>query len=649
MTSKETTLSQKSFNAIALKETSFFQHHRLCDFYDVCVIGGGPGGYVAALEAAAKGLSVALVEKEALGGTCLQWGCIPTKTLLHEARHQEELRQTLKELKELSLEKNLTPQQKNPQHIEEFFSHILQGKSLESMVQHSRDVVTTLEKGLHYLYKKKGVVLYKGTGCLKDPKSLPENFFQDLQAPLHGIDVTITLDSTTSTSSHSAEKTPYQPSSETKIVSLFAHTVILATGSRPRRLPFPQHLLWTSKEAMSQHHIPQKLLIIGAGVIGLEFACMYQALGTEVTLVEYADTFLEREEKECRDFFLQSLKKRGLRFFFSHEVLAIDEDIKEDSHYFSKKKVLVSCRHSKESWIWEGDAVLGAIGVQGNTQHLNLEAYDLQPTSQGFLEVWGPSMRLMGSEGSGPKNHHENQHNGKKNLEGLYAIGDLTGNPCLAHKASAQGLGAARDILWRKKKFLGYQDPYDFLKPLDQRSAQGSLENYILFLEKSLENKSVQEQGVKEGMQEQGEQKQRNCKKSWPQEEAPQYVEKPLLIPGCLYTFPQMASVGLTKAQCAKEGLDILWGCSFFHGNGAALAQNQGEGLVVTIFDKKSQRLLGGHLVGPQSSELISVLALGIHLKATAQDLLSMVFPHPSLSEALGESILQAFGQDLHS
>lgn len=642
MTSKEKTLSQGCFTATALKETSFFQHHQSCDFYDVCVIGGGPGGYVAALEAAAKGLSVALVEKEALGGTCLQWGCIPTKTLLHEARHQEEFRETLKELQKTSLEENLTSQQKSPQHIEEFFSHVLQGKSLESMVQHSREVITTLEKGLHYLCKKKGVVLYKGTGCLKDPKSLPENFFQGLQAPFHGVDVTMTLDSTTSTSSPSAEKTPHQLSSETKVVSLFAHTVILATGSRPRSLPFPQHLLWTSKEAMSQHHIPQKLLIIGAGVIGLEFACMYQALGTDVTLVEYADTFLEREEKECRDFFLQSLKKRGLRFFFGHEVLAIEEDIKTDSQNFSKKKVLVSCRHSKESWTWEGDAVLGAIGVQGNAQQLNVEAYGLQPTPQGFLEVWGPSMALMGSRSN---NHHEDQQNTEKNLEGLYAIGDLTGNPCLAHKASTQGLGAVRDILWRKKKFLGYQDPYDFLKPLAQKSIQGSLEDYILFLEKFLGEFLGEQEAQDQGVQ----QKKGGYKKSWPQGEAPQHVEKPLLIPGCLYTFPQMASVGLTKAQCAEEGLDILWGCSFFHGNGAALAQGQGEGLVVTIFDKKSQRLLGGHLVGPQSSELISVLALGIHLKATAQDLLSMVFPHPSLSEALGESILQAFGQDLHS
>lgn len=400
---------------------------------------------------------------------------------------------------------------------------------------------------------------------------------------------------------------------------IFASKVIMATGSRPRKLNFPD--IWTAKDAMNQQKVPKSLLIVGAGVIGLEFASFYNNLGTKVTVIEYQDNFLEREEPEVRNFLLKSLEKKGIVFHFGHEILTIEN--KKEKKNTTTKIVTFASRHNGEKFQWKGDEILGAIGVQGNSENLGLEAYNIHGNPQGFLTVEGPSMKLYTPSELPLKKEFP------YSSEGLYAIGDLTGNPCLAHKASAQGIAAVRHILWEKKNQHGDalgKNFLEFLTPISNISKNETLGAWMT----KIQNQHIQ-----------------GTKTLFPHDEKNPW-NKPLLIPGCIYTFPQMASVGLTQDQGKNLGLDLVVGRAYFHGNGAALSQHQGEGMAITIFEKKTQRLVGGHLVGPQSSELISTLALAIHLKATASQLLSMVFPHPSLSEILGESILQAFGQDLH-
>ena len=448
---------------------------------DVLVIGGGPGGYTAAIRASQLGLSVGLAERAELGGVCLNWGCIPTKSLLHTADVMREAMTA----SELGLEIS------KPKF------------NLKKVVKRSRDVAAQLSGGVSHLMRKNKITVFVG-----------DAMFQDKNTVVVGDD------------------------------TIIADNIVVATGARARNLPHIQadgDRVWDARSAMTPTFMPKKLLIIGAGAIGVEFASFYNTLGAKVTLVEVMDQILPAEDSEIADLAKQSFIKQGMEVLTGTGV----DEVKVTG------KTLTALIGGKSR---KFDAAILSVGVSGNIEDLGLEAIGVE-VDRGFISV------------------DEYQ---QTSVDGVYAIGDVAGVPCLAHKASHEGIIAVEGIVG------------EMPHPLNKER-----------------------------------------------------------IPGCTYSHPQIASIGLSEVQAGERG-EIKVGRFPLLANGKAVAVNDTEGLVKTIFDASTGALLGAHMIGPGVTEMIQGFAVAIGLETTEAELMETIFPHPTLSEAMHESVLSAFGRTIN-
>ena len=465
--------------------------------YDVIVLGSGPGGYVAAIRCAQLGLKTAIVERELLGGICLNWGCIPTKALLRSAEILH-----------------------YAQHASDYGLKIA-GKieaDLEAVVKRSRGVAKQLNQGVTHLMKKNKITVHMGEGTLTGPTSL------------------------TVKGDKGEEK-------------LSAKHIIVATGARARDLPFAKadgKRVWTYRHAMTPPEMPKNLLVIGSGAIGIEFASFYNDMGCDVTVVEMLDRIVPVEDKDVSAFLEKSLTKQGMTIMTGAGVEALD---------VSDKGVKAKIKDSKGKVTeTEFTHCITAIGIVPNTENLGLEK--LAEMDRGFIQI---------------------DDYGRTKSKCLWAIGDCTPGPWLAHKASHEGVTCAEAIA----KELGNKDVHPH--PLDRAN-----------------------------------------------------------IPGCTYCHPQIASVGMTESKAKEAGYSVKAGTFPFIGNGKAIALGEAEGFVKTVFDAKTGELLGAHMVGAEVTEMIQGFVVGKTLETTEAELMNTVFPHPTISESMHESVLAAYGRALH-
>ncbi|WAT18347.1 dihydrolipoyl dehydrogenase [Aurantiacibacter sp. MUD11] len=465
--------------------------------YDVIVLGSGPGGYVAAIRCAQLGLKTAIVERELLGGICLNWGCIPTKALLRSA----EILHYAQHAKDYGL--------KIAGEIE---------ADLEAVVKRSRGVAKQLNQGVTHLMKKNKITVHMGEGTLTGPTSL------------------------TVKGEKGEEK-------------LTAKHVIVATGARARDLPFAPadgKRIWTYRTAMTPPEMPKKLLVIGSGAIGIEFASFYNDMGCDVTVVEMLDRIVPVEDKDVSAFLEKSLTKQGMTIMTGAGV----EDIK------ATDKGVIAKIKGKDGKVatTEFTHCIVAIGIVPNTENIGIEK--LAELDRGFIQI---------------------DPYGRTKSKGLWAIGDCTPGPWLAHKASHEGVTTAEAIAQE----LGNKDVHPH--PLDRGN-----------------------------------------------------------IPGCTYCHPQIASVGLTEEKAKEAGYKVKAGTFPFIGNGKAIALGEAEGFVKTVFDAATGELLGAHMVGAEVTEMIQGFVVGKTLETTEAELMQTVFPHPTISESMHESVLASYGRALH-
>ena len=460
--------------------------------FDLIVIGGGPGGYVAAIRASQLGMKTALVEANHLGGICLNWGCIPTKALLRSS-----------EIHHLF------------HHAEEFGFKVKDVSfDIKKVVERSRKVAKQLSGGIGHLMKKNKVTVFDGWGKLAGKGQV------------------------------SVEK-------DGKVFeTLAAKHIIIATGARARELPGLEpdgKQVWTYKEAMVPEEMPKSLLVVGSGAIGIEFASFYHNMGAEVTVVEVMDRVLPVEDEEISKFAHKAFTKQGMTLMTGSQVTKLDK---------SKKGVTATIKTAKGEETITVDKVIMAVGIVGNTENIGLENTKIK-VDRGHIVT------------------NEWLETGEK---GVYAIGDVTGPPWLAHKASHEGVICI-------EKIAGQKD----IHPLKKEN-----------------------------------------------------------IPGCTYCMPQVASVGLTEKAAKEQGYKIKVGRFPFQGNGKAIALGEPEGLVKTIFDEKTGELLGAHMIGAEVTEMIQGYGIAKTLESTELELMHTIFPHPTLSEMMHESVLDAYGKVIH-
>jgi dihydrolipoamide dehydrogenase len=471
----------------------------MADTYDLIVLGSGPGGYVAAIRAAQLGMKVAIVEREKLGGICLNWGCIPTKALLRTS----EIYHYLTHASAYGLTAERT------------------GFDLARIVDRSRKVAGQLNAGVKGLMKKNKITVVEGEGTLTGKGGL-------------------------------------KVVKDGKTTELQSKHIIVATGARARDLPFAKadgDKIWTYRHAMVPKEMPTRLLVIGSGAIGVEFASFYSDMGAEVTIVEMLDRILPVEDEEVSAFMHKALAKQGMKILTSSGVEKLEPgaggvtatlkggDVRQFSH------------------------AIVAIGIVPNTEGIGLEALGVK-TDRGHIATDGY---------------------GRTNVEGIYAIGDVTGPPWLAHKASHEGIVCVEAIAAREAQKVTVTSDSHLPHPFE----------------------------------------------TWN-------------IPGCTYSRPQVASVGLTEAKAKEGGRAVKVGKFPFIGNGKAIALGEAEGFVKTVFDAKTGELLGAHMVGAEVTELIQGYAVARQLETTEEDLMHTIFPHPTLSEMMHESVLDAYGRAIH-
>ncbi|WP_020398929.1 dihydrolipoyl dehydrogenase [Kordiimonas gwangyangensis] len=464
----------------------------MAESFDLVVIGGGPGGYVAAIRGAQMGMKVACVEREHLGGICLNWGCIPTKALLRSA----EVLHLAKHAADYGLKIDKV----------DF--------DLDAIVKRSRGVAKQMNGGIKSLFKKNKVTHIEGEAKIASKGKVAVK------------------------------------GKDGKTTELTAKDVIIATGARARELPHLKadgELVWTYKHALAPNTMPKKLLVIGSGAIGIEFASFFNELGSDVTVVEMMDRVLPVEDADISKFAEKSFKKQGMTIKTKASVTEL-----------KKGKDSVTCvveTDGKKEEITV-DRVIIAIGITGNVEGLGLEDVGIKVD----------------------RGHIVTNEWGQTGVDGFWAIGDVAGAPWLAHKASHEGIVAVEKINGVKG-----------LHPMDKGN-----------------------------------------------------------IPGCTYCRPQVASVGLTEAKAKEQGYEVRVGNFPFIGNGKAVALGEPEGMVKTVFDKKTGELLGAHMVGAEVTELIQGYAVARTLETTEQELMHTVFPHPTLSEMMHESVLDAYGKAIH-
>ena len=460
------------------------------DSFDLIIIGAGPGGYVAAIRGAQLGLSVAVIEREHMGGICLNWGCIPTKAMLRSA----EVFHLMHRANEFGLSA-------------EGISY-----DLDAVVKRSRGIAKQLNNGVDHLLKKNKVTAIMGSATLAGNGR-----------------VTVTT--------------------KTGTQDLTAANILVATGARARELPGLEadgDLVWSYKHALTPKHMPKNLLVIGSGAIGIEFASFYNTLGAKTTVVEVLDRILPVEDEEISAFAKKSFVKQGMDIREKAMVKRLDR---------GKGTVTAHIEQNGKVTTQTFDTVISAVGIVGNTEDLGLEALGVKID----------------------RTHVVTDAYGRTGVEGVFAIGDLTGAPWLAHKASHEGTMVAELIAGRSP-----------------------------------------------------------------------HPVKPETIAGCTYCTPQIASVGLTEAKAKAAGREVKVGRFPFLGNGKAIALGESEGMIKTVFDAATGELLGAHMIGAEVTELIQGYVIGQQMETTEEDLINTVFPHPTLSEMMHESVLDAYDRVIH-
>jgi dihydrolipoamide dehydrogenase len=478
----------------------------MADPYDILIIGGGPGGYVAAIRAAQLGFRTAVVEREHLGGICLNWGCIPTKALLRTA----DIFSYLKHAKEFGLT------------IEGAIAY-----DPALVIKRSRAISAQLNSGVGFLLKKNKVDVIWGEAKL-------------------------TKSGEVSVTEKKPARPPPAPMPKGALGAgmYIAKHIIIATGARPRVLPGIEpdgKLIWTYFEAMVPEEFPSSLLVVGSGAIGVEFASFYRSMGAKVTLIEILPQFLPAEDPEIAAAARKQFEKQKIKILTSAKITMVEK--RENGVKATVEDAAGAAR------VLEAERMISAVGVTGNVENLGLEALGVK-MERGVIAIDGT---------------------GRTNVPGIYAIGDVAGPPLLAHKAEHEGVICVEAI-----KGL---EPH----PLDKS-----------------------------------------------------------MIPACTYSNPQIASLGLTEEKARQAGFEIRVGRFPFIGNGKAIALGEPEGLIKTVFDAKSGKLLGAQMVGAEVTELIQGFVVAMNCETTEAELINAVFPHPTLSEAMHESVLNAYGRAIH-
>ena len=459
--------------------------------YDVIVIGSGPGGYVAAIRCAQHGLKTACVEgRDTLGGTCLNVGCIPSKALLHASHMLHEAEHN-------------------------FAKMGLKGKSpsvdWQQMLSYKKDTVSANTKGVEFLFKKNKIDWLKGWGSIPAPGQVKVG------------------DEVYSTKN-----------------------IIIASGSVPSSLPgieIDEATVVTSTGALTLPKIPKKLVVIGAGVIGLELGSVYARLGSEVTVIEFLDAITPGMDSDVQKTFQRTLKKQGLKFIMGAALSSV-EKLK------TKAKVTYKLRKDDSEHQLDADTVLVATGRRTFTDGLGLEALGVALSDRGQIKT---------------------DNKWRTNVNGIYAIGDAIDGPMLAHKAEDEGMAAA-DVIAGKHGHVNY--------------------------------------GV---------------------------------IPGVIYTHPEVANVGLTEDALKQEGRAYKVGKFMFMGNGRAKANFATDGFVKLLADANTDRILGAHIIGPSAGDLIHEICVAMEFGASAEDLALTCHAHPTYSEAVREAALACGMGPIHS
>jgi len=458
--------------------------------YDVIVLGSGPGGYVTAIRASQLGLKVAIVEKESLGGICLNWGCIPTKALLKSAQIFEYI-----------------------SHAEDYGITVKSADAdFPAIIKRSRDIADGMSSGIAYLLKKNKVEVISGFGKVNP-----------------GNKVSVTAD---------GKSTDYS-----------AKHIIIATGARSRELPnLPQDgkKVIGYREALSLPTSPKKMVIVGSGAIGVEFAYFYNAMGVDVTVVEFMPNIVPVEDVDISKQLQRSFKKSGIKVMTNSSVEKVDTA-------GTGCKVLIKTKTGEETI--ECDVVLSAVGIVANIENIGLEEVGIK-TDKGKILV-------------------DDYYN--TNVNGYYAIGDVLSTQALAHVASAEGITCV-------EKIAGHNP-----EPIDYGN-----------------------------------------------------------IPGCTYTSPEIASVGMTEAAAKEAGHEIKVGKFPFTASGKASAAGHKDGFVKVIFDAKYGEWIGCHMIGYNVTEMIAEAVVARKLETTGHEVLKAIHPHPTMSEAVMEAVADAYDEVIH-
>ncbi len=456
--------------------------------FDVIVIGGGPGGYVGAIRAAQLGLNTALIEKrESLGGTCLNVGCIPSKALLDSSEHYYQAKHKFTEhgidLSGVSL-------------------------NLKQMMKRKNGVVSKTVAGLNYLIKKNKITRYLGTGSFVDA---------------HTIRVAGETDTT-----------------------LSGEHIIIATGSEPASLPFAPFdgkRILSSTEALELPKVPEHLLVVGGGFIGLEIGSVYARLGAKVTVIEFLSGIIPVMDHELGAALQQSLSSLGFEFHFNTRVTAVDVKSRQ-------VRITAEDGHS-DAVSFSGDYALIAIGRKPYTDGLNLAAAGIATDKGGRIEVDDRCATACAT---------------------IYAIGDVVAGPMLAHKAEEEGVAVA-EIIAGQRPHINHDT-----------------------------------------------------------------------IPGVVYTWPEVASVGRSEEQLRQDGVDFNVGKFPFAASGRARAADESEGFIKVLSDKNTDEILGVHMIGPRCSDMIAEAVVAMEFRASAEDIARITHAHPTFTESFKEAALAATG-----